>query len=74
MADYTKPWELFDLSKDRSETKNLALIYPEKVKEMEQAWIKHGEELHALAMQDPAPKGAGKKKNAGKENAVHEVD
>ena len=74
VADHTKPWELYDLSKDRSETKNLASVYPEKVKEMEQAWIKHGEELHALAMQDPAPKGAGKKQNAGKENSVHEED
>ena len=61
VADHAKPWELFDLSKDRSETKNLAASYPDKVKEMEQAWIKHGKELHALAMQDPAPKGRAKR-------------
>lgn len=61
VADHAKPWELFDLSKDRSEMTNLASVYPEKVKEMEQAWIKHGSELHALALQDPAPKGMVKK-------------
>ncbi len=74
VADHTKPWELFDLSKDRSESKNLAADYPEKVKAMEQAWLQHGEELHALAMQDLPPKSAGKKKNAVKEKAVHEED
>jgi len=74
VADHQKPWELFDLGKDRSETKNLASVYPEKVKEMEQAWIKHGEELHALAMQDPSPKQTGKNKSAVKENAVSEKD
>ena len=74
VADHTQPWELFDLSQDRSETKNLAAVYPEKVKAMEQAWLQHGGELHALALQDPPPKGAGKKKVAGKEKAVHEED
>ena len=33
-----KPWELFDLSKDRTETKNLAPLYPDKVKQMEGIW------------------------------------
>ena len=74
VADHQKPWELFDLAKDRSETKNLAADFPEKVKEMEQAWIKHGEELHALAMQDPPPKETSKQKNAAKENPVPEKD
>ena len=74
VADHQKAWELFDLAKDRSETKNLAADFPEKVKEMEQAWIKHGEELHALAMQDPAPKETSKQKNAAKENPVPEKD
>lgn len=33
-------WELFDLSKDRSETKNLVDAMPEKVKQMEADWNK----------------------------------
>jgi arylsulfatase len=31
-------WELFDLSKDRSEANNLSAKYPEKVKQMDAAW------------------------------------
>jgi arylsulfatase len=72
VADHTKPWELFNLANDRSETNNLAAKNPEKVKEMEQAWIKHGEELHALAEQDPPPKVAGRK-NSGKKAAEKPV-
>ena len=68
VADHTKPWELFNLATDRSETNNLAAKYPEKVKEMEQSWLKHGAELHALAEQDLPPNTAGKKK-PGKKSA-----
>ena len=74
VADHTKPWELFDLSKDRSETKNLAAVYPEKVTEMAKAWQQRANELHALAEQDLASKGAGKKQSVGKKVAGHEVD
>jgi arylsulfatase A-like enzyme len=56
VADHTSPWELFDLSKDRSEMNNLAAANPEKVKELETAWIKRAAEFHELAKQDP-PKG-----------------
>jgi len=31
-------WELYDLAADRPETKNLADLYPERVKEMEARW------------------------------------
>jgi arylsulfatase len=34
----TGPWELFDMSADRSETKNLAEKFPEKVKSLEEFW------------------------------------
>jgi len=64
VADHEKPWELFDLCQDRSETKNLAARYPEKVKELEQAWTKHAAEFHALALQDPPPARPGKNKDA----------
>jgi arylsulfatase len=33
-----KPWELYDLGKDRVEMKNLAATMPEKVKEMASMW------------------------------------
>ena len=69
VADHTKPWELFNLANDRAENKNLASVYPEKVKAMEQDWLKHAEELHALAEQDMPPKGAGKKRNGDKNAA-----
>ncbi len=62
-----KPWELFDLGKDRSETKDLAAQYPDKVKSMEQAWIHHAEEFFALSQQDPPQNGPKKKGAAGKE-------
>lgn len=35
---YTTAWQLYDLSKDRSETVNLADKYPEKVKELAELW------------------------------------
>ncbi len=33
-------WELFNLAKDRTESNNLSLIMPDKVKEMEAVWVK----------------------------------
>ncbi len=33
-------WELFNLAKDRTESNNLSLIMPYKVKEMEAIWVK----------------------------------
>ena len=33
-----KPWELYDMEKDRTEMNNLAPKYPEKVKELAKAW------------------------------------
>jgi len=64
VADHESPWELYNVAADRSETKNLAAKYPDKVKELEQAWIKHADEFHALAQQDPPP--AAEKKRKGK--------
>ncbi|MFN0076956.1 MAG: arylsulfatase [Prosthecobacter sp.] len=58
-------WELYDLSTDRSETKDLAVTYPDKVKAMTQAWTEHAEELHTLSLQDP-PDAARRKKKKGK--------
>ena len=56
VADHNNPWELYDLSNDRSETHNLAGKFPEKIKEMEIAWTKHAEEFNVLLQQDkPEP-------------------
>jgi arylsulfatase len=48
-------WELYDLSSDRSETKNLAADRPEKVKELAALWTKQFEEFSALALKDAPP-------------------
>lgn len=58
------PWELYDLAKDRSETKNLASANPEKVKELERAWTKGAQDCLALAQQDPAPESKKRKKKS----------
>ena len=60
VADQTAPWELYDMSKDRSEIHNLAAEHPDKVKELEAAWNKHAAEFHDLALQDP-PKAPNKR-------------
>ncbi len=51
-ANDNRPWELFDLSADREETQNLAGQYPDKVHELEQAWIKRFNEFRDLALQE----------------------
>ena len=66
VAESKKPWELYNLKTDRSETKNLAASNPEKVKELEKAWLGHAEEFHALSLQDPS-KGGKKAKGGGEE-------
>ena len=73
VADHQQPWELYELGVDRSETKNLAAAYPDKVKEMEHAWLKHAEELKALAMQD-RPQNSPGKANADKMPAAKSGD
>jgi len=56
VADHNNPWELYDLSRDRSETQNLAGKYPEKVQELEKEWTRHAREFDVLSQQDkPAP-------------------
>jgi arylsulfatase A-like enzyme len=38
VRDYPQPWELYDLSRDRSELNNLADKHPEVVLELSEAW------------------------------------
>ncbi len=49
VADHNKPWELFDLHRDRSETHNLAAEQPARVSELEQVWTQRLDEFRALA-------------------------
>jgi arylsulfatase A-like enzyme len=59
VADHKNPWELYDLTSDRSETKDLARKYPQRVLELEKTWNDHANEFRALILRD-APE-AGKK-------------
>jgi len=43
------PWELYDLSADRSETRNLAASQPERVHTLAATWTRQFEEYAALA-------------------------
>lgn len=61
------PWELYDLSQDRGEIKNLAATHPDKVRELQQAWDQHLAEFREQALRDLPPGAAkGAKKAAGK--------
>ena len=48
-AGKDSPWELYDLSKDRSESRNLARKHPEKLQELAARWTRQTEEYSALA-------------------------
>jgi len=50
-----RPWELYDLSSDRSETRNLAWDDPAKVDELAAIWQRQLEEFTTLALQDVPP-------------------
>ncbi len=51
-AGKDSPWELYDLSADRSESKNLAKANPEKVNELARLWTLRFEEHALLAKKD----------------------
>jgi arylsulfatase len=51
-AGNDSPWELYDLSFDRSESENLARNKPEKVSEMAEIWKKQLAEFTTLARKD----------------------
>lgn len=68
VAAKNEPWELYDLSRDRGESQNLAERYPDKVRELEKLWTTRLEQFVALAGKDapapaPASKGGKAKKN-----------
>jgi arylsulfatase len=60
-AGKDSPWELYDMTSDRSEMQNLASQKPEKVRELAVLWTKQFEEYAALAAKDLLPEGKPKK-------------
>ncbi len=59
-------WELYDLSRDRGEQRNLAAKQPEKVRELAALWTRQMETSTALALTDPPPPEAPKKGKSAK--------
>lgn len=62
VAAKDEPWELFDLSIDRSERDNLAEDYPDKVRELAALWEQQTAEITELASADQPPEQAAKEK------------
>jgi len=58
VAAKDKPWELFDLAKDRAETRNLATMLPLKVNVLEKLWLAKQNDF----IKDANGKGSPKKK------------
>ena len=51
-AGTSSPWELYDLSHDRAESRNLAADNPEKVRELAEIWVRQTEAFGALARKE----------------------
>lgn len=60
------PWELYDMSTDRSETNNLATEKPDKVRELAAEWTRQTEQYSSLARKDAPVESKEKKKKAEK--------
>ncbi|MEZ6058699.1 MAG: arylsulfatase [Planctomycetaceae bacterium] len=50
VAKENRPWELYDMRADRTETHDLAAQHPERVKEMEAAWMAWAEHSQVLPL------------------------
>jgi len=57
-----EPWELYDLRRDRAESKNLADQQPEKVRELEALWKQQLDDSRRLVVK---PEGARKSRRNG---------
>ncbi|MCL4205397.1 MAG: arylsulfatase [Pirellulaceae bacterium] len=67
VAAKDEPWELYDLSRDRGESTNLAAQHPDKVQQLESLWTRRSDEFRRLAEQDapePQPSKPAKRKPA----------
>ena len=68
--DAEGPWELYDLRTDRSELKNLATAYPEKVRQLAQLWEECEKQFRKQAGPPPAKAAKpGKPSKASKPGA-----
>ncbi len=56
-----QPWELYDLSRDRGETRNLASAQPDRVQELAGRWTRQRDANRQLALTDLPPDPAPKK-------------
>ena len=64
-AGVNAPWELYDLAKDRAESRNLAQDNPEKLRELVDRWTRETADYQKWAEKDAPPQPpvkAGKKK------------
>ena len=51
-AGKDSPWELYDLSSDRTETNNLVAARPDKVRDLAVIWSRQFDEYRAIASAD----------------------
>ena len=67
VKQHNKPWELYDLSADRSEMKNLAKEQPERVKTMSEQWEAYAKRARVIPWAElPKARQAGKEKDKEK--------
>jgi arylsulfatase len=59
------PWELYDLSKDRAESNNLAASMPEKAKELAAEWERQTDAYRAIALHDLPKASSGPEHSHG---------
>ena len=62
VAKESQPWELYDISRDRSEQHNLASSHPEKVRELSASWDSYAARCDVLplgAWKSPSPPRTG---------------
>jgi arylsulfatase len=62
VAAKNDPWELYNLATDRAEQINLASQQPDRVTELEAAWLKQTAAFTELAQKTPPENAQGKQK------------
>ncbi len=56
VSRFEQPWELYDLEADRTETKDLAALHPERVRTMSSEWDTWAARCHVLPFSQVLPK------------------
>ncbi len=69
VAPVGEPWELYDLSKDRDESTDLAVAQSEKLAAMVEVWERHLAEFTELASRDLSPEELAKAQEASGRNS-----